>query len=134
MAMNSTSEAEKKEEPSLSPQSVPQLTATSNTVPLISEFIADPHLLKGEEATSFYLIIYKTLKEEEEGAAYKKSEGTWTQEKPPAAWTISVWCMTFPQFAQGAVGVNMQFCWGFFFFRYGSCVAGIYDSCKYFGG
>lgn len=113
MAMNSTSEAEKKEESLLSPQSVPQLTATSNTVPLISEFIADPHLLRGEEATCFYFIIYKTLKEEE-GAAYKKSEGTWTQEKPPAAWTISVWRMTFPQFAQGAVGVNMQFCWGFF--------------------
>lgn len=113
MAMNSTSEAEKKEESLLSPQSVPQLTATSNTVPLISEFIADPHLLRGEEATCFYFIIYKTLKEEE-GAAYKKSEGTWTQEKPPAAWTISVCRMTFPQFAQGAVGVNMQFCWGFF--------------------
>lgn len=125
MAMNSTSESEKKEESLLSPQSVPQLTATSNTVPLISEFIADPHLLRGEEATCFYFIIYKTLKEEE-GAAYKKSEGTWTQEKPPAARTISVWRMTFPQFAQGAVGVNMQFCW-VFFFRYGSCMAGIYD-------
>lgn len=112
MAMNSTSEAEKKEESLLSPQSVPQLTATSNTVPLISEFIADPHLLRGEEATCFYFIIYKTLKEE--GAAYEKSEGTWTQEKPPAAQTISVWRMTFPQFAQGVVGVNMQFCWGVF--------------------
>lgn len=133
MAMNSTSEAEKKEESLLSPQSVPQLTATSNTVPLISEFIADPHLLRGEEATCFYFIIYKTLKEEE-GAAYKKSKGTWTQEKPPAARTISVWRMTFPQFAQGAVGVNMQFCWGFFSGMAHAWLEYMTDSCKYFGG
>lgn len=133
MAMNSTSEAEKKEESLLSPQSVPQLTATSNTVPLISEFIADPHLLRGEEATCFYFIIYKTLKEEE-GAAYKKSEGTWTQEKPPAARTISVWRMTFPQFAQGAVGVNMQFCWVFFSGIAHAWLEYMTHSCKYFGG
>lgn len=133
MAMNSTSEAEKKEESLLSPQSVPQLTATSNTVPLISEFIADPHLLRGEEATCFYFIIYKTLKEEE-GAAYKKSEGTWTQEKPPAARTISVWRMTFPQFAQGAVGVNMQFCWVFFSGMAHAWLEYMTHSCKYFGG
>lgn len=132
MAMNSTSEAENKEESLLSPQSVPQLTATSNTVPLISEFIADPHLLRGEEATCFYFIIYKTLKEE--GAAYEKSEGTWTQEKPPAARTISVWRMTFPQFAQGAVGVNMQFCWGFFSGMAHAWLEYMTDSCKYFGG
>lgn len=132
MAMNSTSEAEKKEESLLSPQSVPQLKATSNTVPLISEFIADPHLLRGEEATCFYFIIYKTLKEE--GAAYKKSKGTWTQEKPPAARTISVWRMTFPQFAQGAVGVNMQFCWGFFSGTAHAWLEYMTDSCKYFGG
>lgn len=131
MAMNSTSEAENKEESLLSPQSVPQLTATSNTVPLISEFIADPHLLRGEEATCFYFIIYKTLKEE--GAAYEKSEGTWTQEKPPAARTISVWRMTFPQFAQGAVGVNMQFCWGFSGMAH-AWLEYMTDSCKYFGG